>query len=204
MTKIMFIKASPRGERSHSIAVAERFIAACRSADPKVEILERDLFAMDLPTLDGPTLAGKYNIMHGRPFSEADRKAWSAVETVIADFKSADKYVFAIPMWNFSLPYRLKHFMDIVAQPTYTFEATDQGYKGLVKAKAFIAYARGGDYPDGSPYNFQQDYMTFYLGFIGITDVQSVAVQPTLAGDGPRDASKAEAIQKALEIARTF
>ncbi|MFH1912840.1 MAG: NAD(P)H-dependent oxidoreductase [Pseudomonadota bacterium] len=204
MSKIMYIKASPRGERSHSIAVADRFIKACRAADPGVEILERDLFAMDLPPLDGPTLVGKYNIMHGRPFSEADKKAWSGVEAVIEDFKSADKYVFAIPMWNFSLPYRLKHFMDIVAQPTYTFVPEGGGYKGLINAPAFIAYARGGDYPEGSPYNFQEDYMTFYLGFIGITDVKSVAVQPTLAGDGPRDASKAQAIEKALEIARTF
>jgi len=200
----MYIKASPRGDRSHSIAVADRFIGACREADPKAEILERDLFSMDLPPLDGPTLVGKYNIMHGRPFSEADKQAWSAVEAVIADFKSADKYVFAIPMWNFSLPYRLKHYMDIVAQPTYTFVPEGGGYKGLVDAPAFIAYARGGDYPEGSPFNFQEDYMTFYLGFIGIANVQSVAVQPTLAGDGPRDASKARAIEKALEIARTF
>jgi FMN-dependent NADH-azoreductase len=204
MSRILYVKASPRGERSHSLAVADRFIEACREAAPDTEVMERNLFEMDLPALDGPTLKGKYNIMHGRQFSEADKTAWSAVESVIEDFKSADKYVFAIPMWNFSIPYRLKHYMDIIAQPTYTFTATDQGYQGLVKAKAFIAYSRGGDYTDDSPYNFQANYMKHYLGFIGITDVQTVAVQPTLAGIEPRDASKTKAIEAALAMAKSF
>jgi FMN-dependent NADH-azoreductase len=204
MTKIMYIKASPRGERSHSIAVADRFLAQCKNLAPSTEILERNVFEMDLPTLDGPTLTGKYNIMHGRKFSETERANWSAVEKVIEDFKSADKYVFAIPMWNFMIPYRLKHFMDVVAQPTYTFTASETGYKGLINAKAFIAYSRGGDYADDAPINFQAAYMKFYLGFIGITDLRTVAVQPTLGAPEIRDSAKAKAIEEALEIAKTF
>ena len=36
-----------------------------------------------------------------------------SVETLIADFTAADKYVLATPMWNFGVPYRLKHYIDL-------------------------------------------------------------------------------------------
>ncbi|CCH47659.1 FMN-dependent NADH-azoreductase [Pseudodesulfovibrio piezophilus] len=204
MSKVLYIKASPRGARSHSIQLADAFIAALKIHSPDSEIIEKDLFAMDLPELNNDTLVGKYNIMHGRDFSEKDKENWASVEKVIEEFKAADKLVFAIPMWNFSIPYRLKHFMDIVAQPTYTFLAGPDGYKGLVQAKAFIAYSRGGDYTDDSPYNFQASYMKHYLGFIGVTDIQSIAVQPTLGTPEARDTSKGKAIERAQEIAKKF
>jgi FMN-dependent NADH-azoreductase len=33
-----------------------------------------------------------------------------AIEEVIERFKSADWYLFSLPMWNFGVPYVLKHF----------------------------------------------------------------------------------------------
>ena len=56
-------------------------------------------------------------------------------------------------MWNFSIPYRLKHYLDIIIQPTYTFSYTPEtSYQGLVTGKPiFIAYARGGAISDGFP-----------------------------------------------------
>ncbi|QJB57757.1 NAD(P)H-dependent oxidoreductase [Pseudodesulfovibrio sp. zrk46] len=205
MSTLMFIQASPRGSRSHSIALANAFIKSYTNIHPETKVIIRNVFDMKLPILDEKMLTGKYNIMHGRDFTDEERGLWSEVEKIIEDFKTADKYVFAIPMWNFSLPYRLKHFMDVVAQPTYTFSVGPDGYKGLINAKAFIAYSRGGDYSDDSPYNFQASYMNHYLSFIGIKDVKSVAVQPTLAG-GPRgrDKAKTTAINKALELAKVF
>lgn len=205
MSNIIYIQASPRGTRSHSLAVADAFIDTLKKADGKANIQTYNLHEMKLPELDNDTLVGKYNIMHGREFTAEEKDKWSAVEAVIEDFKKADKLVFAIPMWNFSIPYRLKHFMDIIAQPTYTFQVGPNGYEGLVNAKTFIAFSRGGAYEDGSPFDFQATYVKYYLGFIGITDIQTVTVQPTLAG-GPETALKAreEAISKAIEIAKSF
>jgi FMN-dependent NADH-azoreductase len=34
-----------------------------------------------------------------------------------AFLKSADAYLISVPMWNFSIPYMLKHYIDIVIQP---------------------------------------------------------------------------------------
>ncbi len=208
MTKIMYMKSSPRGNRSHSMRVADSFIEECLRLRPGTEVLVRDLFTMDLPLLDGSLLEAKYNIMHGRDHAPDQLERWRAVEGVIEDFKRADRYVFAVPMWNFSIPYPLKHFLDVIAQPTYTFSAGPQGYEGLlVNKKAFVAYARGGDYPMGTerePFNFQSPYLEFMLGFMGITDVATVAVEPTLGGIDLRDAARDNALEKAREVAAGF
>lgn len=207
MSTVMYIKASPRVDRSHSRGVARAFISALKESDPGVEVLERDLFDIDLPVLDNLTLNGKYNIIHGRDFTEQEQQAWSAVEAVIDDFKSADRYVFAVPMWNFSLPYRLKHYIDVLTQPGSTFTVGPDGYKGLLEnKKAFIAYASGGDYQDvGNPlenWDFQSTYMKVWLSFIGITDVFEVGARGMFTDGGAR--SKEVAIAQAEKMVADF
>ena len=39
------------------------------------------------------TLQGKYNIMHGLPYSPEEKEAWSRVTDTIEDFASFDRYV---------------------------------------------------------------------------------------------------------------
>lgn len=207
MTRLLYIKASPRGERSHSVAVADAFVEAWKQANPDGVVEERELFAMDLPSFDGSTIQGKYNIMHGQEYTEAEREAWSAVEAIIEDFKNADGYVFAVPMWNFSLPYRLKHYLDIIIQPTYTVGFEDGGYVGLVTGKkAFAAYARGGGpYGEGNPVenmDFQSTYLRAALGFMGITDLVSVAAEGMLGPD--REKNKGYAVDRARELGAMF
>ena len=152
----------------------------------------------------------KYTILHGQKHSQEELDAWKAVEAVIDEFKSADKYVMAVPMWNFGIPYRLKQYIDILVQPGYTFSYTpEEGYKGLVTGKPiFIAYARGGEYPLGTDYeafDLQKKYLELILGFMGFTDIRAVAVDPTLMG-GP-DVGKAKreaAIEQAKQMGRDF
>jgi hypothetical protein len=81
--------------------------------------------------------------------------------------KSADKYVLSLPMWNFSIPYRLKQYIDILVQPGYTFSVGENGYEGLVKNKpVLVVYARGGAFPEGSgmeAFDMQKKYMELLL-----------------------------------------
>ncbi len=208
MSRLLYLKTSPRG-RSHSVAVADAFVAAWQAANPAAEVTTRDLFRVDLPPFDGPALQGKYNIMHGLPYSPEEREAWGRVTEIIADFASFDRYVLAVPMWNFNIPYRLKHFIDIVCQPTLTFMPRPDGtYAGLLTGrKVYISYARGGVYHPGTPaeaFNFQAPYLEFILGFMGLTDIRSTAVEGTLMGKETADAAQAEALAKARTLAATF
>jgi len=186
MSTMLYIQASPRGARSHSTAVADAFIETYKEKHAGTEIVTLNLFDADLPAFDGPALDAKYKIMHGQELSEEEKTAWTAIEKVIAEFKAADLYVLAVPMWNFGVPYRLKHYVDVVTQPGLTFSFTpEQGYKGLVTGKPAVAvYARGGEYPADSEFDLQKKYVETFLGFVGFTDIRSVLVEPTLMG-GP-------------------
>jgi FMN-dependent NADH-azoreductase len=186
MAKVLYIQASPRVGRSSSIQVADAFVEAYRAKHPADKVETLNLFTAVLPSFDGLTIQGKYNIMHGKEFTADEKKAWEAVVKLIEHFKSFDKYALAVPMWNFGIPYRLKHYLDLIIQPTYTFSVSDKGYEGLVKDKPVtVVYARGGSYPAGTPgqaYDLQKKYLELALGFIGFTNIQSILVDPTLHG----------------------
>lgn len=206
MSKVLYIQASPRGKRSHSIAVADAFLEAYRKKNPKDEIVTLNLFDIELPAFDGFTIQAKYSIMHGRKHSTEEAAAWKAVERIIEVFKAADKYVLAVPMWNFGIPYRLKQYIDIIVQPSYTFAVGDNGYEGLLKGrKAFVAYASGGEYSGGgAAYNHQKPYVDLILGFMGITDTASVVVEQMLAEPDVSARNQKAAIALAVEAARKF
>jgi len=210
MSKVLYVQASPRGARSHSIAVADAFIESYREAHPDDEIVTLNVFTADLPAFDGAAVQAKYTILHGQQHSPEELAAWKTVEAVIEQFKSADKYIFAVPMWNFGIPYRLKQYVDLLVQPRYTFSfSPDEGYKGLVVGKpVFVAYARGGDYGDvneAANVDFQKRYLEAILGFIGLTDIRSVVCQPTMAG-GPDVAAEKHkaAVAEARNSAKEF
>src|SRR5262245_62039207 len=148
MTRLLYIEASPRKQRSSSIAVSKVFLDEYKSRNPQDEIVTIDLWKKELPVFDGDVIDAKYAILHGKPHTEAQKNAWTAVEELIAEFKSADKYVLSLPMWNFGIPYKLKHYIDLLVQPGYTFSFSPQeGYKGMVIGKKILMiYARGGAY----------------------------------------------------------
>lgn len=210
MANLLYIKASPMGELSFSVAAADAFVDAYRKAHPADNIKTVDIFRESLPAFDFGAASAKYKIMHGKTHTQKDRQIWDQIVSVVEEFKSADKYVIAVPMWNFSIPYRLKQYIDIIVQPGQTFTVTeDGGYEGLVKNKpVFVAYARGGEYPPGSEqegFDLQKKYLELILAFVGLTDIRSVTVEPTLAGGADVAGQKrSEAIEKAKQIAQTF
>ncbi|MBN1816270.1 MAG: NAD(P)H-dependent oxidoreductase [Sedimentisphaerales bacterium] len=204
MATVLYIQGSPRGKRSRSTTVADALIEACKRENPEDQIITVDLFHTDLPSFDGPVLEAKYAILHGQNPTGQQKQAWKAVEQIIHQFTSADRYVLSVPMWNFGLPYRLKHYFDILIQPGYTFSFDPEtGYKGMVTGKpAAVVYARGGSYPPGTPmaaYDFQKPYLDTLLRFIGFETISSIVVEPTLQGD-PQEAESM--IQKAMTEAR--
>ena len=141
MAKLLYIRTSPRGERSKSNTVADAFIESYRKTHQQDEIEILNVFTADLPSFDGPILQAKYTLMQGKEHSGEEAAAWKVVGRIIQQFKSADKYLLSVPMWNFSIPYRLKQYIDILVQPGYTFTySQEKGYEGL--KYGFIQVAR--------------------------------------------------------------
>jgi FMN-dependent NADH-azoreductase len=210
MSHLLYIKASPMGDLSYSTSVADAFVDAYAKAHPEKDITTLDVFYDDLPAFDFEAASAKYKVMHDKKQTEEEKKTWDKIVAAIDDFKAADKYVFAVPMWNFSIPYRLKQYIDVLVQPGLTFAVTQDGqYEGLVTGRPALAvYARGGDYSPGNEaaaFDQQKPYLELILRFIGFTDIQSIIVEPTLL-EGPQTAarSKAHGVDRARALAAKF
>ena len=207
MAKLLYIEASPRKTRSKSIEVARTFLDTLRTAHPSLEVDTLDLWSTELPKFDGSVIEAKYAILHGQPHTEEQAQAWRQVEKVIARFKAPDCYLFSLPMWNFGLPYILKHYIDVIIQPGLTFSfSPTEGYSGLVKGKKAVAvYARGGAYGAGTGmegYDMQSKALAGILGFIGLTDLNSIFVEPTLSPES--EAAVVKAKEQATALAKKW
>jgi FMN-dependent NADH-azoreductase len=105
-------------------------------------------------------------------------------------------------MWNFSISYVLKHYLDVIVQPKYLFRYTATGVEGLVKNKKMvIVTSRGGDYSTSpvKAMDCQEPYLKTIFNFVGITDILFVNSQPMDAlGPKVRD----QKIEVAISLAK--
>lgn len=200
--RLLHIDASPRGDRSRSRAVAKSFLAALPTS---VEVTRLDLWGMQLPSLGGEMIEGRYNLIMGEDVAPAVAADWARIRRFTDEFLAYEAWLISTPMWNFGVPYKLKHFIDVVTQPGMAFRNDETGaVEGLaaVERVAVIAASAmpfGAD-PGIESLDFQLPYLESWLGFIGIGAVDSVRVGPTFGGAEAVDAVMAEAHRQAAEI----
>ena len=207
MPRLLHVEASPRKERSHSKAVAEAFLDTYRIKHPGDEVETFDVWDADLPEFDGHAIAAKYAVMGGGDVADADREAWDRVEKLADHFKSFDKYLFSVPMWNFGIPYKLKRYIDVITQPGMLFNKDENGYTGLCVGRAVGIHARGGDYGTSGDliFDYQKRYMDLWIKFIGLEGVENITVEPTAAEGSERAAEeRSKSIEQAKKLAESF
>ena len=197
--KINYIECSPRGERSHSTKIAQAYIEQAKKNIPDLELNHINPWSLNLPEFDGDMLNAKYSVIRGTDPSADEVSAWSNVKKIFDEFNNADHYLFSVPMWNFNIPYKLKHYIDIITQPGMSWSYTpDDGYKGLMTDKtATIIYATGDGYGAGTgfeSFDLQKPYVNLWLTFLGFKKIERVVVDRTLF-----DAETAE--KNALDVA---
>lgn len=203
--KLLHIVATPRPDNSNTLRVSDAYVEALKAqhADLSVEVL--DLFSQDLPAVAGDNIEAKYTLMIGQPIGQRHKESWQEIESLIEHFLSADIYLISTPMWNFSIPYVLKFYIDAIVQPGYLFYYNEQGQAvGMVEGKKMVCVtSRGGDYGESSPFHafdFQEPYLRTIFGFVGIRDVHFINVQPMDMSLEIREA----AVQRAVEEAHYF
>ena len=208
MAKLIYVESSPRKERSHSIKVARAFLDEYSKANPGDSVQVIDLWNKDLPPFNEDRLNAKYSLMHGQNPTPAEQEAWKVIESLFSEFNEADKYVFSVPMWNFGFPYTLKHYIDLITQPGLAWSHTpEEGFKGLVQGKVLAIYAAGGSYQAGSEteaFDLQKPSFESWLGFIGLTEVVRLVVEPTLAPPGDLLALEDKLMGEARGLAQDF
>ena len=194
MTQLLYLNASPRGDAAASTQAAQLFINALPGT---VDIHQIDLFEAGLPEFSAALASAKQKFAGGMTLTEAESEAWSQVTELVRTFAAADHYLLGVPMWNFSLPYKLKQYIDLVTHPGLTFRADKDGIRGLVSGAATVIYSRGGDYSpkngEPDPYDFQSPYLKAWLALVGLNPVEEVLVQSTMAGPEAQQSAVAEA-----------
>lgn len=205
---LLHVIASPRAA-SRSRAAAQAFIDERKRLEPSLQADELDLWSLELPQLEGDTLAAKYAVLARAQHTDPQQQAWAVVTREAQRFAGYRDYVFSVPMWNFGIPYRLKHYIDIVTQPGQTFSWTPQrGYEGLLHGRrALIACASAFDYAPGTPLHpldLQKDYLRGWLRLVGIEDVKQVDCGPTSAAMPASGPAQERAAQSARALARDW
>ncbi|OGA65002.1 MAG: FMN-dependent NADH-azoreductase [Betaproteobacteria bacterium RIFCSPLOWO2_12_FULL_65_14] len=182
---LLQIKASVFSGNGQSSRLADEFVAQLRRQNPADEVVERDLVAEPVPHLDGARVGAFFAKPEERSAEQEAVIAYS--DALINELRRADVIVIGLPMYNFGVPSQLKAWFDHVARAGETFKYTEKGAVGLLTGKkAYVFAARGGVYA-GTPNDWQTQFVRFFLGFIGITDVEFVYAEGLALGEESRN-----------------
>lgn len=205
-TTLLYLKASPRKAESQSIQLAEVYLTALRSSNPDLVVDTIDVWEEELPAFDGDKAAAKMKVIAGQQPDGPQRTAWDEVVAIANRFIAADRYLIATPMWNSGIPYRLKHYVDLIHQPGLLWGLDPQkGYYGLLKDKhATLALTSGVYAPGVAPpfgIDHQSTYLRDWLNQAGVIAMDELRFQPSmLTADPAGDFEKA--CKRAVELAQ--
>ncbi|MBW7983166.1 FMN-dependent NADH-azoreductase [Enterobacillus tribolii] len=194
MSKVLVLKSSILANYSQSNVLADYFVEQWRQQHSDDQISVRDLAANPVPVLDGE-LVGALRPSE-TPLTPRQQEALKLSDTLIEELQASDVIVIAAPMYNFNISTQLKNYFDLIARAGVTFRYTEKGPEGLLKGKrVYVLTSRGGIHKD-TPTDLVTPYLSVFLGFIGLTDVEFVFEEGIAYG--PDMASKAQQDAKAL------
>ena len=191
---LLQVLASPRLSGSSSRRLAAAASAAWLAAATGRRLVVRDLAADPPDVVDAAWVAANYTAPDQR--DDAMRRRLAASDRLIDETRSATHLLWALPMYNFSVPATLKAYIDQICRIGRTFARSPEGvFAGLLppatRALVVVTSSTDWEHPvtDGRE-DHCGPYLGNLLGFLGIDDVLLVNVAYQLR-EGP---SKEEAL----------
>jgi FMN-dependent NADH-azoreductase len=199
---VLDLFALPRAERSRTRKLRDAFFRAYFEQHPDTQRLQVDLAANfnDLPAWDEWDVQTKFEMLYGEGNLDEDMAArWNALSRWTDQLHAANLVVVSTPMWNLSIPWQLKRWIDAVVQARLTFEVHKGQFRGLLTGRPVVLLVtRDGSYGTTSPlaaWDHQVPYLKTILGFMGLGPFHEVIAEP-MGFSGPKVAQ--EALDKAL------
>ena len=184
--RILHVDASAKRERSNSRALARQFIENLRKEGVAVEVDYLDV-AVDPPS--HVTEAFAIATYHAEQDRSAEMRATLAASDALCKrLFDADAFVFAMPMYNWSMPSAFKAFIDNITRTDITYKTTHDGriIGQLTRQKTLFITTRGADLRPGNVFS-SMDALTPALKaafrFIGVDAPQFVNAQPLQFSD---------------------
>jgi len=178
MKQVLIIESSPRGAESASRQLTDKLRERLRSLYPEAKLIEHDLSNDPLPHLDYLTVKAIFT--KDQTEAESLKEVLRLSDQLTEEVLSSDLLVIASPMWNFGVPSSLKAWVDHIVRPGKTFRYAGDGVEGRARGKkAILVLASGGVFSEGpwKSWDTVEPYLRLILGFIGITDVQTVRAE---------------------------
>lgn len=195
MSSILLLTSSPRSE-SLSTSIAVELADKLKAQNPGSAIVRRDLAANPLPHIDDLFTAAIRKPPEARTAQEA--AAVKTSDELVNELLAADSIVIGTGLINFNIYSSLKTWIDNVARAGLTFKYTESGPVGLATGKkVYVVLASGGVYSQGpaAGMNHAVPYLKSVLGFLGITDIETIYVEGLAFGP--------EAAEKAIGAAKS-
>ena len=205
-TRVLHVVGSPKGDASTSTRVARAFLSAYRDASLGHEVTTLDVWTAELPRFGRDLAIAKLAPLTGEARTAEQEARWQEVGSWVADFAAYDKLVISTPMWNFGLPYQLKHYIDLLVQPGLSFGLNEAfEHVGLLADRPVqLVLTRSSPLPEGSPEDFQLPYLKHVLGFIGLHDVRALVIEGTTLPPAALEELVESQSEKARELAADF
>jgi FMN-dependent NADH-azoreductase len=191
MTTLLDVFACPRHGASRTLKLRDAFLKGFAEKHPGFVHVPVDLAVVhhQLPAFDEWDIQAKFEMAYGQGhLDEVGAKRWDALVRHTDQLHACDHLLVSAPMWNFSVPWMLKRWIDVVVQGRLTFEFVDGQFKGLLAGRgATILSTRDGAYGPGTPMaalDFEVPYLKNILGFMGFGPIEAVIAEPMVMG-GP-------------------
>lgn len=186
MKTLLKVQTGLFGAQSQSTQLADRFIAQWLRQNPTGRVVTRDLAGEFVPHLTAERVVAFGSKPESRTSEQQAVLDYS--DALIAELNAADVIVFAVPMYNFSVPSTLRAYFDHVARAGVTFRYTANGPQGLIQGKqTYVFIARGGFYSEAN--DTQTAYLKQFLSFIGLTGAQFVYAEGLAINEETREQS---------------
>ncbi len=174
MSKILAVIANPR-EDSYTQKLLRSFLDAYKSYHPDDAIEEVDLYRIKIPVIDNKVLTAWTK--REEQLTTAEKTTLSKIYHFTDQFISADKVVFAAPMWNLHFPPALIAYIANIVVAGKTFCYTRDGYRGMLADKpVLLIHVRGGVYSHGPMQAFDHavPYLRSVCSLLGLTNFQTI------------------------------
>ena len=219
MTHLLQIDSSARpgraGEHPHGSQtrrLTHAFVTRWRAARPADTLTYRDLGTMPPRPVHHEWIPSAFTPeAHRTPEQQA---ALRESDALVRELQAADVLVVGLPMYNFGMPAPLKAWVDAIVRVALTFDidpARDNPYVPLLAdrpRRAVVLTSRGahGYGPGGfqAAANHADPALRDVLGFVGITDVHTIAVEHEEHGGEAFDASLADALRAIDDLVATW
>ena len=169
--KVLYICGSARTIESNTHKYSELLIKTLKSENVTIELKERILEPSKIQGPDNFWIESNQTSLEQR--TDRMRNSLSLSDKYIDELKWADLVIIGCPMYNFSIPWNVKAYIDNIVRvsKTFEFDPEENKFKTLLRGKkAILVTSSAGVYSSGpmQEFDFCFPYLKTVFGFINI------------------------------------